>query len=419
MKLRKILAQTLTAMIIVSAFAASPLTVSAAESKTEAVGATSGTTGDCKWTLDNGVLTISGDGAMKNYSYNNYLPWRNEVKSVIIENGVTIIGRSVFYNCRNLTSVTIPGSVTSINSDAFANCIGLTSISIPDSVTSIGVGAFFGCNGLTSVTIPDSVTSIGSAAFGDCTGLTSITIPDSVTSIGGRAFYGTAWFNNQQDGLVYAGKAAYEYKGDMPENTSIVIKNGTKDISDYAFENCAGLTSITIPNGVTSIGVEAFAFCTDLTSVIIPDSVTSIGANSFYGCTGMISVTIPDRVTNIGNFAFGYFYDNNDWMQKKLDGFTIYGYEGSEAQKYAEDNGFKFVACEVPLQIVIGDTNGDDKIDINDVTVIQRCMAEYIELTAELEAVADVNGDNKVDINDATHLQKYLAEFQGVVLGKQ
>ncbi len=68
---------------------------------------------------------------------------------------------------------------------------------------------------------------------------------------------------------------------------------------------------------------------------------------------------------------------------------------------------------------IIGDTNGDGKIDINDVTVIQRCMAEYIELTAELEAVADVNGDDKVDINDATHLQKYLAEFQGVVLGKQ
>lgn len=139
----------------------------------------------------------------------------------------------------------------------------------------------------------------------------------------------------------------------------------------------------------------------------------------FFDCTSLSSVTIPDSVTSIGNEAFGYYYDYDNPDHGKIDGFTIYGYEGSQAQKYAQDNGFMFVAYEAPPQIVTGDTNGDEKIDINDVTVIQHCMAEYAEVTDELKVIADVNGDGKVDINDATHLQKYLAEFKDVGLGKQ
>ena len=145
------------------------------------------------WKLDaDGTMTISGTGAMKNYnSDDNPSPaYKNSnVKTVVIEDGVTSIGNYAFSDCSSLTSITIPDSVTSIGYYAFFYCTSLTSITISDSVTSIGNYAFFYCRSLTSITIPDSVTSIGNYAFSNCTNLTSIKIPSSVTSMDSKAFY--------------------------------------------------------------------------------------------------------------------------------------------------------------------------------------------------------------------------------------
>lgn len=187
-------------------------------------------------------------------------------------------------------SVTIPPSVTYCGVDF--------------SVTGIGNDAFEGCDNLTSVTIPSSVTSIGNYAFRNCRDLSSVTIPTSVTSIGKFAFDGTTWYNNQPVGLVYADKVLYKYKGTMPENESIVIKDGTLVIADCAFSGCSNLTSVEIPNTVTNIGNSAFQGCTGLTSLTIPNSVTSIGYAVFSGCSGLTSVIIPNSVTSIGNSAF-------------------------------------------------------------------------------------------------------------------
>jgi len=174
-----------------------------------------------------------------------------------------------------------PEGVTWIGWYAFSGCTGLTSIEIPSSVTEIGGGAFEGCTALTSIEIPDSVKEIGEGAFSGCTRLTSIEIPDSVAEIGVNAFEDTEWYSNQHDGLVYAGKVAYCYKGEMPGRTSVILREETLAIADAAFSGRTALTSIDIPDSVTEIGLEAFSGCTALASIEIPDSVTEIGVNAF------------------------------------------------------------------------------------------------------------------------------------------
>lgn len=71
------------------------------------------------------------------------------------------------------------------------------------------------------------------------------------------------------------------------------------------------------------------------------------------------------------------------------------------------------------IPIIIGDATLDSKINIKDVTAIQRHLSGLEVFTNDQLALVDTNGDGKVDISDATHLQKYLAEFDGIVLGKQ
>ena len=90
----------------------------------------------------------------------------------------------------------------------------------------------------------------------------------------------------------------------MPENTSIVLQDGTLEIAGSAFSGCTGLTSVIIPNSVTNIGDWAFYGCSSLTSVTIPNSVTSIGGYVFENCTGLTSIEIPNSVTSIGDYAF-------------------------------------------------------------------------------------------------------------------
>ena len=221
---------------------------------------------------------------MPDYSGSYYVPWyskRATIKNVIIENGVTSIGNYAFRDCFNLTSVTIP-----------------------ESVTSIGNYAFYSCSSLTAISIPNSATSIGSLAFYKCSNLISITIPNSLTSIGENAFSKTKWDENQPDGLVYAGSFLLKYKGTIPANAKVEIKDGTKGIADYAFFGRSSLTSISIPNSVTSIGNYAFQKCSGLTTVSIPNSVTSIGNYAFQKCSGLTSVSIPNSVTSIGEHAF-------------------------------------------------------------------------------------------------------------------
>ena len=337
-------------------------------------------------------VTYGGNYGEETYDYYDEIVIPNSIEYNGVIYNVTCIGEGAFYYCSFLTSVTIPSSVTSINSNAFFGCRRLTSVNIPDGVTSIGNRAFQGCSSLASINIPssvasiasdafystpwfsnqpdgviyagkvaytykgtmpdntaidikegtkvinsgafsgksnlisinipDGVTSIGVGAFRGCSSLTSINIPSSVTSIGSNAFSDTPWFSNQPDGVIYAGKVAYTYKGTMPNNTDIVIKEGIKEIAYGAFMNCSGLTSITLPNGVTSIANDAFSGCSNLTSITIPESVTSIGMFAFSGCSGLRSVTVESEIPLTISF---------DEVYSKRTYATLYVPAGSKA----------------------------------------------------------------------------------------
>ena len=247
----------------------------------------SGTCGDnLTWKLDDeGTLTISGKGAMTEWVNIDSAPWKtysNTINKVVIQPGVTSIGKNAFSLCTNLESITIPKSVTSIGWGAFQECGSLKSITIPEGVTSIERSVFYECSSLTSITIPKSVTSIGWSAFQGCSSLKSITIPEGVTSIEYRAYDGC-------------------------ENLrSITIPEGVTSIGDSAFEDCRGLTSISLPESVIKIGNYAFKSTALTGKFVIPSGVTKIGDGLFENCQKLTEVVIPDGITFIGPYAFKY-----------------------------------------------------------------------------------------------------------------
>ena len=256
------------------------------------------------------IKTVGG-GA---FSSNEY------IESVTISDSVTEIGHQVFMGCINLKRVTLPKRVKSFGSGLFISCENLERVVLPEGIDTIpggikGGGTFLGCKKLLTVTIPSSVKRIGEFAFGNCESLKSITIPSGVKSIGEYAFYGC--------------------KG-------LADKNGFVIVNGILFDYFGTSTSITIPSGVKEIGINVFQNQNKIKSVTIPSSVKSIESWAFDGCTSLTSVTIPSSVKSIGENAIGY-YLNSSYEYEKVAGFTIYGTKGSAAEKYAKDNGFKFV----------------------------------------------------------------------------
>ena len=249
---------------------------------------------DLTWTLlPDGVLTISGTGSMMDYSskstnttddiWISTAPWAvhaDRIRRLVIEEGVTSVGRYAFCGLTALTAVTLPDSLSAIDWGAFQDCRGLTGITIPSSVTTIGFMAFEDCRGLTSITLPDSVTSLDSSVFWGCSSLTAVTLPAGLTSIGDYLF------------------------ASCTSLTSIALPSGVTTIGASAFYRCEALVSIDLPSGVTTIGASAFAGCEALTSIALPNGVTAISDSTFRGCKKLASVTIPARLKTVGASAF-------------------------------------------------------------------------------------------------------------------
>ena len=153
----------------------------------------------------------------------------SEIQSVIIPQGVEVIGASAFADCENLMKVTIPSSVKTIDTLAFALDLSLNNVTVPNSVTQFGAGVFMLNTSLTNVALSSSINTIPDSTFAGCESLSTITIPSSVKSIGESAFSMTGF-------------------------TQFTVPNGVTTIGDEAFSNCEKLTDITIPKSVTQIG---------------------------------------------------------------------------------------------------------------------------------------------------------------------
>lgn len=164
--------------------------------------------GQIEWTLEDGVLTLTGSGNMLDYGGFTMAPWYSragEVTKAVIAPGITSVGDFTFRDCVNMTEVSIPEGVTYIGKSAFDHCRSLPELTLPGSVETVGEYAFQWCTGLTELTIPDGVKTIGETAFQSCTGLTSVIFPASVTSLGRQAF---GWCENL---------SRITFRGDAPE----------------------------------------------------------------------------------------------------------------------------------------------------------------------------------------------------------
>lgn len=185
----------------------------------------------------NGLLRIYGSGPITSYPWNT-----GDIRTLMIEYGVTNIGPYAFADCSNLEEATIP-----------------------DSVTVIGDGAFVSCVKLTGITIPESVSDIGDYAFADCGSLRKIVflVKDTSASLscGARVFEGSS-------------PVIFCYRGSPVFEWSLSQYDGQV----YCLDNV-----LTVPESVTSVESEAFACLLNADLVFIPSSVTNIAEDAFDG----------------------------------------------------------------------------------------------------------------------------------------
>jgi len=238
---------------------------------------------DAFWSVSDHTLSISGTGAMTDFTSSLDVPWKEfapEIAQIRIADGITSVGSYSFGNCSLVTEVELPPSIQSIGAYAFSECSALQRINVPDGLLSVGEYAFIKCEQLLEIALPGSVTDLGAGAFSGCKNLQKISLPA-----------------------------------------------GISEISVSLFEGCNALHDVIIPAGVTKIGAYAFSNCTAMTDLILPSSVTELERGAFNNA-GLATITIPDSVTVIGT---GIFANISDVVKVRC-------YLDTEIYHYAREN---------------------------------------------------------------------------------
>ncbi len=294
------------------------------------------------WSVEDGVLTITGSGAMEDFDFTTGVlpPWWNlknvvsidlalikttGIQRVEIADTVTDIGEFAFFAlpeltamqlpagltelpryalaaCNNLAFPALPETLTAIGDYAMAACDAFQTLALTDSVQTLGSHAFAGCDGLTGAVVPETVKALGSYAFASCDALTKATLPATVTAVPAGCFSNCAALRSVTcNGTVTAiGERAF-YGCKLL--TEAPIPATVTAIGDYAFSNCKALLRVTLPEGLQTLGTGAFSSCELLTSIALPDAITVVPEDCFSAC-GLTDVTLAPATTEIGAGAF-------------------------------------------------------------------------------------------------------------------
>ncbi len=291
----------------------------------------SGTCGDnMSWNLSqSGILTIWGSGEMYDYQdHQNQPPWKpweessyinKTVKSIVIGEGVTGIGKYAFSTCQNLETVSLPTTLKEIRYAAFLSCHSIKEVVLPQGLETIDRSAFEGCKSLREMDIPDSVTSLGDSAFRNCEGLVSLWIGKNLTqSLTGVYFDdcrsltsiqvspGNSSYVSEEGILFSRDKTLLVCYPQAKQGQKYTVPDTVKIIGDSAFANCVDLAGLTVSNSVTTIRANAFYGNRNLRTFDFGERTESIGLHALEDCTALETVTFPRKLNYIGNCAFAY-----------------------------------------------------------------------------------------------------------------
>ena len=350
-KVKKLTSVILAVVMMLGILTIAPLTVSAA------------TYGDFEYTLeDDYTCTITKyNGSAANitipstiYGYKvckiGYESFEdnNNIRSVTIPKYVEIIDNGAFKGCHSLNSVTFPSGLKTINNGAFSNT-NIKKVTLPNTVTVISDDAFSYCENLSSLTLSNKLESVGYDTFAYCKSLTSVNLPNS---------------------LKYADWFLFR---DCTSLKTVSIGSGLKEWhsqGDYGFifKGCTALESITVSssnnNYSSANGIMYDKKKTEIlvypqakkdTTYTVPSTIKTLGELSTNNNPYLKTITIPASVTDIRDHAVGYIED--DWDYNKVSGFTIKGYKGTAAERYARNNDFNFVQLQVvPTSVALNKT---------------------------------------------------------------
>ena len=273
------------------------------------------------------------------------------LKSISIPEGVTHIGSHAFADCSALSSVYIPDSVTDIGEYAFKNCKSLKTISLPKSCKELKKKTFSGCSSLLSVILPEGINQIW-GAFSDCVSIKSMVLPESTTQLVGSTFWGCSslleitipkkitsisWaafidchslqsFIVSKDNPVFSSDEGILFSKSKNEivryppakiGSTYIIPNEIEHISHCAFQGCKHLQTLILNSNVVSIGDSAFSSCSLLNSLFLSKSIKNIGRSILGKCDSLDSIKCNIDNINEINLCPDAF-DGIDYSKVKL-----------------------------------------------------------------------------------------------------